>query len=521
MMEQQISKFRNTKLREHFRKDDGVTTRTEELSVALVMSNIKEAHTISQVFKKVGVVPHYYETLEEFWFSLFESVPTLALVDVTKMSEGDLLLKNHPMIKAESVPLAFYLPKNSDVLLTSTFDLFHLGLIEQRGDEGSYQGQIKSLLKRLNKFHKIETERNLFKETGEKSERKIVKVIESHEKIKEKEFYNTLLKSMLARIELAKDSFDFEEALAKVFDQTHEVSAFSLLELSQSGHKLVSAEMDARKSKKIPSLWLGKACEDGIEFFAQNMAAQVGLELLGSDLVSLMIKGKAINPERIVIVKAKNEEILNGLDWESLEYALSGLYTHFAYVSSESNFKTSNMLTPWEFMSLLDAKTHGKRLSMNDSSLEAHMNSDYALVNIDFSDLINTIREKSLERFFFNAFFKDFWERFESQYRYQVKVSPVSLNNIAVLVDKNIADEAFIALKNYSLRYPYWKYFEDVDIVLTKNMKPTLQMVNFSRESYLRHIDAIEKVLAPREELKQIGNEIQQIVWGKAPTQSM
>lgn len=85
-----------------------------KVSVALLLSDLSEVKEISSVFKKLGVIPHFYEDLKTFWSGTLERLPALCIVDVKKMSEGDLILRDHPAVMAKKCRCFFItLPKQS------------------------------------------------------------------------------------------------------------------------------------------------------------------------------------------------------------------------------------------------------------------------------------------------------------------------------------------------------------------------------------------------------------------------
>ena len=73
------------------------------LSVALLLSDIAEVKEISSVFRKLDIVPHYYDDLASFWTGTLEKMPALCIVDVKNMSDGKLVLRDHPLVQAEDL----------------------------------------------------------------------------------------------------------------------------------------------------------------------------------------------------------------------------------------------------------------------------------------------------------------------------------------------------------------------------------------------------------------------------------
>ena len=80
----------------------------QNMSVALLFQDFKVAKEISNIFRKTGIIPHLYETLEQYWSGTLTQTPSFAIIDVRMMSDGQKLLKNHPMVESEKIPLSFY-----------------------------------------------------------------------------------------------------------------------------------------------------------------------------------------------------------------------------------------------------------------------------------------------------------------------------------------------------------------------------------------------------------------------------
>ena len=87
---------------------DTTMTDTEERQVALLISDMETARTISGVFRKLGVVPYVYTSLTEFWKGIIDDQPDFSIADVRLISDGTLLLKDHPLVKSKKIQMSFY-----------------------------------------------------------------------------------------------------------------------------------------------------------------------------------------------------------------------------------------------------------------------------------------------------------------------------------------------------------------------------------------------------------------------------
>ncbi|MFT6069756.1 MAG: hypothetical protein ACJAT2_001669 [Bacteriovoracaceae bacterium] len=466
-------------------------TKTEKapLSIALLMEDISEAKEISDILRKTGVLPYIYQDLKTFWFETLEKIPSLCIIDVKMMTEGELLLKNHPYIKNEQLPLAFYHRKETEPLLYSTYEIFNFGTVNK---EQSLKGQLKSLLRRFNKMRTTEEEKLNLNIENKKLSNQVGRIVASHEKGRENEFYDQLLKSIVGRLEIQKKAEDFYSAAEVVLSSVKEIKQFSILELSHNAQKLVSPKLFHSKFCHVPSLWLGQTSNNGIEFFAQNMASQVVLDLMGGDIMSLNIRDRDDNPKLIIFVKVDDQDFLTNFDWELLERYLSGYLCHFLWKQDSFLEKDETIWNPWQLFSKLDQVRFGKLNSDPDVSEKNKWEDEYTLLDIDFSNLIGLVREKKLVRFYWNQFFQEFFSRMINQKKMDAKICPIGVEHVGLLVRTEEAMKVMNDVKAFALRYPYWRYFEDADIILSRNMKPEVKMIPLSKDAYMNFLDSLE-----------------------------
>jgi hypothetical protein len=463
-----------------------------KVSVALLLSDLNEVKEISSVFKKLGVIPHFYEDLKTFWSGTLERLPTLCIVDVKKMSEGDLVLRDHPFVMAEEMPLLFYYTQNTEPLLVSTHHFYHLGTLKQ---SANYEGPLKAILKRLNKVSALEQHYHMLKVTATAQKEQIERL--EHALIEEEKTdnYQSMVKSVCMEFEKLRFEADFFKSLEKVFQGIDEIDEFSFLELSFNGQKLISPMSYVQKFRNIPSLWLGQACLNGIELFAQNMATQVAIDIMGGDLVSLLIRGTGAKPDKIIFIKAKNETFFNNFDWNMLEAYLNGFYATFQNKLTSSIANDKKFVSPFEAMTFLDQFLFGK------------VAGDMRLVDLDLSTLLQVVLKKGANRFFWNRFATEFINKLEIQSRIEFRFFDFGVTNIGFIVAAQDLDAFFDELKEFSSRFQYWKYFEDSEGVLSQFIQPKVSMSPLSAHAYLT------KVLKSESEIKDAANKTQKRAW--------
>ncbi len=453
----------------------------KELSVALLMSDVVKARELSKVFRKTGVIPFVYQDLKQFWDDVYAQKPALSVVDVSMMSQGKLLFKDHPLVKSSQLKLSFFYSPENIPLLYSTFELDHLGTISS---EVSLKGQVKNILKRFNYLSETEENLNRLKKEESRLEGHVTGLLRQLEGFKEREYFSKLTDSMIARFEAVQQSNTFDEIIDRVLSSFHEVKSFSMFELSKNGQKLISPELTSRKFKSLPPIWLGRTSNQGIESFAQTMAQQVAAEVMSGELMALSIRGEGENPDKLILLKLEEENLLNVIDWDRFELYLSGLYARYLIGERELEYDVSSEVSPWLMMALLDRiYLDGKAVAISEESTAqssefGEATSSYAVISLDFSALINFIRSRQLKtRFYWNEFYREFFKRFELQYKSHFRMASFGVSKNLLLVEREHADKIFYQLKSFIGRYPLWRYFEDVDIVLATDLRPEVVMV--------------------------------------------
>ncbi|MAF78580.1 MAG: hypothetical protein CME63_04145 [Halobacteriovoraceae bacterium] len=479
-------------------KDYSVTGEQDQISVAILCQDLKVAKSFSEIFKKTGVHPFVCTSLKEFIeiTSRPQDLPDLSIVDVKMMSEGNRLFKNIPAIRDELISVAFYCGQDSHALAYSTYDLLSLGMIHEGR---SLTGQVKAILKRFNTYQGWQHQAKKALHSESRLDEKLNLVIKRSEELKEKNFYHNFLKNLEARFETEKNADDFLTAAAHVFAGVKEFKRFTFLELSPSGQKLVSPKFIFDKYQEIPSLWLGRTCRDGIEFFAQNMASQVCLEMMGGDLMSLLIKGRRGNPDLMIFIQVDNEDFLAQFDWESFENYLSGVFCYYGWRNQKVEDLSNNRKQSWDlFHEMDDIKFGGLPEARLQGGYERH-----ALIGVDFSDLVDRALSQTEMRFYWKNFIQDFINGLEVQKKLSFTSYQHGVKHLFFRVEKEELEDYLKEIKSYSMRFNYWRYFEDADVILGANLKPDTRVYPMSAQAIESIIAKADKELENTEILKE------------------
>ncbi len=454
-------------------------TDPENLTVALLLSDLEVTRNFSKIFRKVGVVPHYYEDLQSFWNGILDAMPSLVIVDVLKMSDGNFALPNHPYVKSGDLPVAFFYTKETAPLVNSTYNIFNLGLI--CGDQ-SIRGQLKAVLTRANRLTMMDKEVISGKIKYDKMNIQMNKLVNVLQENREKEYCSKRLADVCKMFEELRSSGEpFENLCANVFEKVDEIEKFSMMELSTNSIKLHSPKAVSDKFIHIPSVWLGQKSENGIEHFAQTMATQVASELFGSELICLLISGTNALPDVLLFVSVSEVIFLEDDHWDALEGYLSGVYAATKLAATMGN-NQKNLRTPWDLMSKLDERFF--------SGVKTGERS-FTLIDIDFSFLLAQVSQLPKVRFYWNVFYREFFARMESLLKQEFVLVNMGVHNVGILVEEVSVDEFFPKLKEYCKKFSYWRFFEDGDLVLTKDLYPTVKTIPPSAVAYARYLEGL------------------------------
>jgi len=479
----------------------------ETTKVSLLIDDQTLSDEMAKIFLVMGVTPVQYNSLSSFWSGIVSDRPAFCLVDVMKMSEGSKVLKNHPLIQKEEIPLAFVYNGETRPLLFSTFELFHFGLVDS---DLVLDGQLKNILGRVNKFILQNETIHLEKLRYEKLDEQRDQLVTSIQGLKEGRYHLTVLQRVCRDFETGAESLDFLKLMEKVFAKHDEIEEFACLQLSFNGQKLISPLTEGEKFRSIPSLWLGKTCDGGIEYFAQSMANQVAIDILGGELISLTLKGNKDLPQLIVFIKVRDEDFLDKFNWDFLESFMNGVYS-MKELSQIQVKMGGGRQHPWDLFTAVDNSFFGK-IPGSDMRPER----DPQVIHLHFRKLIETIKEKKNIRFYWDIFYRDFLTRLEGvMNRESYQVYPLGIDKLVVLVQnkEGKSSECFEKLKKFTQQFSYWRYFEDSDTALSRTLYPSVKMIPASTYAMHEFDQMISREIKTREEVRPSSRRVVKQEW--------
>ncbi|MBT3981459.1 MAG: hypothetical protein HOE90_08905 [Bacteriovoracaceae bacterium] len=473
--------------------------------VALLLEDIKEAQKFNRTFRKLGILPQYFSNLGEFWKATLEEKPVLAIVDIKVMSDRNFFLGDHPHVKSESLPLVFYYKEQTKALLSSTTDIFHFGFIckeEGRAQlHSNYDGQVKSVLKRVNKYVDLGNDNTRLVDDLKRERNKTRLLISSGQRQRQKREIEKLQIKIIDRVEAAPSALSFFDRINYAMSSWKELDRFAYFELSDSGNKLISPKVQSSKYTMIPSLWLGEKGKNGIEYFAQNMAYQVASDLLGEEVKVIRIYGKNDLPDALLFLNIE-ESVKSLFDWRVFETFLSSAFRK-EYISDEYEKGHLEKSSSWNFLTVLDEE------------FNENFKGKSQLIDIGFGQLHNLINKNQGVAFFWKSFCDDFVTGLRKGIKKPLTLSFFGVDHLAVLLEGETDHGEFEFIKKYAMDFSYWRYFEDEDTIFSEIIEADVKMVPVSARAYLSYIQKPKDAQQSRRRTFQT-NDSKKIAWGSA-----
>jgi hypothetical protein len=448
------------------------TPSTQEFSVALLMDNIAEAKKISDVFRQMGIYAHFYNDLDEYWVSSNTTTPDLSIIDVKKMSQGTLLFKNHPKVVNGSLAYAFFYKDSTKPLLSSTYGLDHYGYVRPEVD---IMGQVQTILKSRNRELRFEEENRALAARVDRLQKRSTRILNDVQTSYNFENKFQQLQELMTRFGTLTSQDSFNNRVIHLMSEWEDCVQFGIYELNQTRQKLVSPKVVKKGYKQLPDLWLSQVCNEGVARFAREMAEEVAYDIFDKNLRTLKVDGIFGNPD-ILIIAAFREENLMDFQWEVLENFFTAQYRKRLLTLTKEPAKSSKRLNVWECFTYLDD------ISFHQSK------SRHKLIGLNFNPLIEVIKEKHSNRFYWKSFYTDFITQLEKTLSGNYKVAEYGVQDFMVFIDQQHLEQDFRKLKNFVGEFPYWRYFEDTSLIMTTDMSPEVKVIAPSSVNVIRNV---------------------------------
>ncbi|MFZ4712441.1 MAG: hypothetical protein ACOYL6_01900 [Bacteriovoracaceae bacterium] len=444
--------------------------------VAVIIEDQKIANEIATILKKNhSIEATLYDSLSVFWRDSFKTLPHLAIVDVKRMSDGDLLLKNHQKVKDGELKLAFFHTETTKILLSSTYGLANYGVVREGLD---MQGQIKILMGRVEAETELKDQNIENEEAINRLKNRTARLVQDLSEYKAKEDRTNELLDLVDQLENRARTAPFMDSLLQLMSSWDKSLAFGLYELNGTSQKLIAPVKRMSKYTELPSLWLGSLAIAGISENARNMSVQVAIDQFGLDVQVVKIQGTKKFPDMLLylsVEKSTKEEF----NWELFSKMISGLYARsLALVQNKENAQhAEKTISAWELMNQVDEHHYNLKAA------------ELRLVNLSFKRLVDGVKLKSKMRFFWKTFYNDFVIELEKACGNNYKLSEFGVYHFNFLVPAAELENFMKNLEDFVVRFSYWRYFEDSSASLSLSLLPEVKEVPLTSYTLMNHID--------------------------------
>lgn len=447
-----------------------------DLKIALLTDNLAVGQEISTICRLFEVYPFYYQKLSDLWQLLLTEEVDLVVVDITKLEEAGLALKDHPVLYQGKTFLGiFFDPKHKSMLGAATA-LPHLGYINR---ELSLSVQLKGMLNTILQIKNLRQEVVKTHQVARQMQQKMDSSDARMEKI------TTNLSKMIRVVDIVKkfqtrplsDRKSFVELLDNFLDSWKLVKNFTITSLNESDQKIFSPSLKSAKSLPISPFWLGEPAYAGIHRLAKEALLAQAYGILGVDVIVLEIKGVRDFPEMILFIKVEDEKlstIEDGYHWVLLEQILNNLFKS-AMISENNNLQTQEkFVTTWSAFDLLDRN--------------ADLSTDTGdrLVNINFKEFNIFVTAKPMQPFHWKSFMTDFLTGIQEVLSGACKISTFGTEHVMVFLPQEGIELRYQILKEFVHKFEYWLYFNPQNVLIPQDILPVTQLVAADSYHYLR-----------------------------------
>ena len=114
---------------------------------------------------------------------------------------------------------------------------------------------------------------------------------------------------------------------------------------------------------------------------------------------------------------------------------------------------------------------------------------DKRFVLVDFSELINLVKQRNGNRFYWKTFSREFVTEVSAILGSETVISNYGAEYFLIGIEKSKIEENFNKLKSYTQDFQYWRYFEDTSFIVGNDVSPVVRFISPSSVSLLRSLD--------------------------------
>jgi hypothetical protein len=454
-----------------------------DLKVALLTDDMLLGQEISTSFRTWKVFPFFYQTLKDLWPMLKTETVDLLVVDIRKLEDKGMLLKDHPAISHGQIPITIIMEAKYKPLLGMAQQIPHMGFIYRELNQttqlkgaallaASLMSMRKRLINMEQDVQKAKEEALLAHKRNDDLTKNLGKMIRIAEIVKKTHRHS------LNQVK------GFRDVVASFFDSWKIVQQFTICCLNDSQQKIYTPEHKSTKYQSFAPLWLGSPAVQGIDRLAREALLPCAYNYYGTDVVALDVVGDLEHPEIIIFLKVEQEKIRCVEDtyhWILLEQILSNLYKKAIVGEQKAMVGKQQLLAPWEALDLMDKL----------SNLETDTGERCCLILLKKFNL--AVTDPSVDFFEWKNFFTDFTMGLMSITDQQIKLASFGTLDILLFLPSHAVDTLSLKIQQFVKEFDYWTYAKPQNLLWRRDQLPEVVFNAASSNHYLRRQYLSEK----------------------------
>jgi hypothetical protein len=192
----------------------------------------------------------------------------------------------------------------------------------------------------------------------------------------------------------------------------------------------------------------------------------------------------------VLFVSFKEERMMN-FPWDVFETMLSSSLRRLKLHQQLPQY-TSQFTPMWE------------ALDSMDKMQKAGPDSDTRILCLSLIPIINVAKKKMQNKFYWSAFFNDFFIQLSGRLNKSTKLSLFGPWHVMFFVPKEDLEAEFQMLQLFVRQFSFWKFFEDNSQVLSEDMMPTIKLIPASSAHYLKIFEKEFEDIASQQETNRL-----------------
>ena len=443
--------------------------------VSILMHDIRRAQELSRFLRRKGEVVYFYDSLEKFWKEVITDQSKLMIVDVALMSSGPLILKNHPLLQNEGVPLIFAYDEMTTPLLMSTRSFLHMGLLK---DTSSWEQDLTIMLKRVGHFDAIlgryRSMESLLKRRESSLKDSQAKLTKANETL----FYKNEFSRLFYELQKEMKSQDFLSSVVDVLDSWKAVKKSTIFSLDSLRKKIISEKLEGAKYSSFPDIWPGDYIGDGLTPDNVETLFEVVVSNWGINTLCLKLRQNEEEIDHCVFIKV-DQSYFDKFSWHEWEERLNYIFIKDKIGQGEKfNESKLGLSTVYDLFDALD------RDFCQDKIVPS-----IALFDVNLEGLTDLILSHPDNQFSFQSFYKNFVMGIKKLSQISLDCVATHHEHIAITADYDQADYVFKLVTKYVKSFPYFRYFDGDEVVFADSPDIKVQMIPTSSEAYRKFLE--------------------------------